>query len=163
MRFLATILMTISLGFTLPNNLMCECKPATSEETTRWGGNHWIADRQRGTYQSINGRVVRLVDKKKMDDALVEVFDHPDYLLCEWEKFNPNKCTTEAPSEQHRIAACKTGKDGKFCFSDIATGSYELRVSRDGQWNVVHLYVVVDPNNAGSESKGITVEMTLGD
>ena len=153
----------ISLGFTLPNKLKCGCKQATSEETTRWGGNHWITGRPRGIYQAINGKVVLWVDGKKMDEALVEVFDHPDYLLCEWEEFNPHKCTTKPPPEQRRIAACKTGKDGKFCFSDIAPGSYELRVSKDGQWNVVHLYVVVDPNDARSTNEEIIVEMTVGD
>ena len=103
------------------------------------------------------------VDEKSLEDALVEVFDKPEYLLCEWEEFNPNKCTTKPPHEQRRVAACTTGKDGRFCFSAIHAGTYELRVSKDGQWNVVHAHVTVDPNAGAAAGRGIIVEMSFGD
>jgi hypothetical protein len=103
------------------------------------------------------------VDGKPVGDALVEIFDKPDYLLCEWEPNNPRGCTTNPPAEQRRVAACRTGKDGRFCFGDIPAGKYELRVSKDGGWNVVHAYVVVDPNSRASKDGGIVIKMTVGD
>ncbi len=141
----------------------CKCSPATSEEVTRWGGNHWVVNKPGGKYKAISGKVVMWVDEKPMDEALVEVFDKPDYLLCEWEPNNPHGCTTKPPVEQRRVAACTTGKDGRFCFSNIPAGKYELRVSKDGSWNVVHAYVVVVPNTRVSNNEGIVIEMTVGD
>lgn len=103
-----------------------------------------------------------LAGEEKMDDALVEIFDKPDYLLCEWRPGNPNRCTADAPAGQRRVAACKTGKDGRFCFSDIPAGSYEVRVSKGSGWNVAKVYVVVEPKGRGSKSGGIVVEMEVG-
>ena len=151
------------LVITVSSEPACQCILVRPDETTRWGGNHWIAYRQEDIYKSISGKVEVGFGALILDDALVEVFDHPDYLLCEWEEYNPNNCTTHPPKEQRRISACKTGKDGKFCFRNIPPGKYELRVSKDAGFNVNHLYVEVDPGNPESVSKAIVVDMSVGD
>jgi hypothetical protein len=98
-----------------------------------------------------------------LDGALVEVFDRPDYLLCEWEEGNPRGCTIRPPAGQRRVAACVTGEGGKFCFDGLPAGRYELRASRDGQWNVLHAYVVVNPRDRAGRRGGIVLGMTVGD
>ena len=70
-----------------------------------------------------------------LENALVEVFDHPEYLL---------KTGTEAkPPDQHRLRACLTSADGRFCFENPPSGKYELRSSINSGWDVTHIYVVV--------------------
>ena len=161
MKPLLAILVLISLA-AFQGKKGCKCAPAASDETTRWGGNHWIVYKEDGTYKSISGNVVMQIGGS-LDDALVEIFDKPDYLLCEWKPTNPHRCTSNPPADQTRVAACKTGKDGRFCFTNIPAGKYELRVSKDGEWNVVHAYVSVNPNSRVSKSGRIVVEMTVGD
>ena len=94
------------------------------------------------------------------DNVLVEVFDQPDYLICEWRDKNPNNCTTTPPDSQRRIAACVTGKDGAFCFSKLHAGKYELRVSKGAEWSPTHVLVTVDPGRG--TSKPIKVHLNLG-
>jgi hypothetical protein len=161
MKSLIVLLLFIPLATFTPSTKGCNCSPAQGD-TTRWGGNEWIAYKQARTYQVINGKVVGAVGGQGMDDVLVEIFDKPEYLLCEWKDYNSNKCTTDPPAEQRRVAACATGKDGKFCFSNIPAGRYELRVSKDGSWNVVRAYVIVDPSGRYSRRGGIVIEMTVG-
>lgn len=163
MKYIIAILILISPSCILMSKGSCKCFPVTSEEVTQWGGNHWIVLKQAGTYKSLRGTVMMWFDGEPMDDALVEIFDKPDYLLCEWKPNSPNCCTTNPPAEQHRVAVCRTGKDGRFCFTKIPTGKYELRVSKDKEWNVVHAYVVIDPNSRVSRNKGIVVKMDIGD
>jgi hypothetical protein len=152
----------VSLGIPFTGGQKCASRRASPEETTRWGGNHWVTGKLSGEYRSIVGRVV-MPTGKNMDDALVEVFNQPDYLLCKWEEFNPNSCTINPPAGQRRIAAFKTGQDGRFCFRNLAPDNYELRISRDGQWNVVHYWFLVGSKNSRTTNQEIIIEMTLGD
>ena len=156
-------LLTLILIFAFPfGGTSCRCSSAP-DEVTRWGGNHWIAYKQPGTYKTVSGKVVTSISDKAIEDALVEVFDNPAYLLCEWKENNRDKCTMTPAAQQRRVAACATGKDGRFCFRNIPAGEYELRVSKDGSWNVIHAYIVVDLNRRTHSNSGIVVEMSLGD
>jgi hypothetical protein len=163
MKFLIAIFVLVSIGSIHGIQSRCNCSTAAADEFTRRGGNHWIVNKPSGTYRFVSGEVVMWDDGKHMDDSLVELFTEPDYLLCDFEPNNPNKCSTYPPAEQHRVGACKTGIGGRFCFSDIPSGKYELRVSKGVEWNVVHFYVVVDSTNRRSKNGGMAVKMTLGD
>jgi hypothetical protein len=118
----------------------CECKPPDNGEATHWTGNQveLFIFIERGTYRELKGKVLIPTSGAPFDGALVEVFDNPDYLL-------PNYSLRRG--KQVRVAACRTRSDGKFCFSDLASGRYELRLSSDQRsvkWNASQIYVVVD-------------------
>ena len=129
----------------------CKCHPAADNETTHFGGNEAVVFVAQESHRRLAGSV-HAPDGTKLGNALVEVFDHPEYLLGDkpW----------ETRPEQKRLAACRTAADGKFCFPNLPPGKYELRSSVDSGWDVTHMYVVVD-KEAG-QKKQLVVEMKLG-
>jgi uncharacterized surface anchored protein len=119
----------------------CSCKPPKDGETTHWVGNQTHVSTEKHSYRTLQGTVT-LLDERPFGDALVEVFT------------NPKK------SEGQRVAACRTGPDGKFCFVGLASGKYELRASSEDThagWDVTKVYVVV--NRATENKKGLRVVM----
>ncbi len=129
----------------------CKCRPASKKDTTRWGGNMAIVEREKDSYRKIEG-IVQMGDGSPLENALVEIFDQPDYLL---------KSGADAkPPQQHRKAACFTSADGKFCFRHLPDGKYELRSSIGNCWNVTHIYVVVD--RKARQTEELAVGMQVG-
>ena len=118
----------------------CKCHPPGEGETTHWGGNEMIVMKEESSYRQLHG-VIEVADGRPLKNALVEVLDHPDYLL------DSSHSRREGPPEQKRVAACRTSTDGKFCFRNLPPGKYELRSSLDSGWNVTHVYVVLDKQN----------------
>jgi hypothetical protein len=119
----------------------CSCKPPKGGETTHWVGNQIHVSTEKHSYRTLQGTVTEL-DERPVSDALVEVFT------------NPQK------SEGQRVAACRTGPDGKFCFIGLASGRYELRASSGDShagWDVSKVYVVV--NRATENKKDLRVVM----
>lgn len=129
----------------------CRCHRPEKDDKTRGGANEFVLDVPKETYRTLEGIVVGPADGRSIENALVEVFDHPEYLLSE-DPFG------EHP-EQKRVAACRTGADGKFCIRGLPPGKYELRSSIESGWNITHIYVVVDKKG---QSKKIQVWMKLG-
>jgi protocatechuate 3,4-dioxygenase beta subunit len=129
----------------------CKCHPAEKDDVTRKGANEFVLDVPKETYRKVQGTVVGMSDDRPMENALVEIFDHPDYLLRE----NP---LAEHP-QQRRVAACVTGTNGRFCFHTLPPGKYELRSSLESGWNITHIYVVVDKKG---QRKKIQVMMHIG-
>jgi hypothetical protein len=162
MKLLIGVFILMSLGLSSLSDTNCQCTLAKPEETTRWGGNRLIAYEPVKIYKSIRGEVVDIHDVK-LWDVLVEVFDRPEYLLCQHESPDPSNCTWEPPDDQRRIAACVTGKDGKFCFENIPPGKYELRVSRGVEWNVARIHVEVTDHKSKGTKEDMVVEMSVGD
>ena len=95
-----------------------------------------------------------MYDARPLEHVLVEIFDHPRYLLSD-RSLQPATQVT-----QKRLAACLTSADGKFCFRDLRSGKYELRSSLDGDWNISHVYVVV--GNKAGKRKSLQVKMSVG-
>jgi hypothetical protein len=91
-----------------------------------------------------------------MKDALVEVFDHPDWLLLGYPE------SEKAQLKQHRIAACKTGPDGRFCFVGLPHGNYEVRCSFDPGVDVTHVYVTLASSRLWHPRRSLRVYMSLG-
>jgi len=133
---LGTVLLACLLvtPFVLAN---CKCHAPDKEETTHWGGNEMIVIKEENSYRQLRG-TIEMSDGNLLKDALVEVFDHPDYLL------DSSHSRREGSPEQKRLAICRTAADGKFCFRNLPPGKYELRSSLGPGWNVTHVYVVLD-------------------
>jgi len=131
----------------------CRCHRAAKDATTKWGGNEVIVIKEEKNYRHLQG-TIHMYDDRPVEDALVEVFDHPEYLLDESSAFK-----REQP-EQKRLAACRTSAGGKFCFRNLPPGKYELRSSVDSRWNVTPVYVIVD-EKAG-QKKNLRVLMSVG-
>ena len=130
----------------------CKCSSVKEQETTRWGGNEVVVRIEKQNHKQVHGTVEDTF-LKPVKGALVEIFDHPDYLLDQDAPFTRNH------PEQKRVAACRTSRDGKFCFRSLPPGKYELRSSIDSNWNVTHVYVVVGKKG---ETKKIQISMSLG-
>ena len=130
----------------------CTCHKPAKGDKTRYGGNMMIVVPVEKTYRELHG-TVQMNDDQVLENALVEIFDNPDYLL------NSNPNAVKQP-RQTRLAACVTGPDGKFCFRHLPTGKYELRSSIRNGWNVTHVIVAV--NKRSGENEEIVVKMSLG-
>jgi hypothetical protein len=144
------MLLFCSLIGSQPNN--CSCIALAPDETTHSGGNEIVTFVERKTYKSIRG-VARDVNGEPLKGVLVEIFDKPEWII---------KGNSSSPSEQRRIAACKTGNDGGFCFLNIPAGEYELRGSIDSAWNPSHVYIKINPKGRRSSRKEIRLQMTVG-
>jgi len=129
----------------------CKCRQSAKDDKTRWGGNEAVTQVPEEHFRELKG-VVSVFGDQPVENALAEVFDKPEYLL-------GNEPWDQRPT-QNRLRECVTSPDGKFCFKDLPSGTYELRISRDPGWDVTHVYVVVD-RKAGAR-KPIQVEMHIG-
>jgi hypothetical protein len=129
----------------------CKCHRAADDETTHFGGNETVVFVEQESHRRLEG-TVHAPDDTKLGNALVEVFDHPEYLL-------GDKPWADRP-QQKRLAACRTAADGKFCFPNLPPEKYELRSSIDSGWDVTHVYVIVDRN--ARRGGNLVVQMELG-
>jgi protocatechuate 3,4-dioxygenase beta subunit len=142
--------------FGVPLAKKCRCPPPKSDESTHWVGNLQMVFVDRRAYRQLRG-IVRDPNGNPVKDALLEVLTGPEYLLID------KPIDKRGRSSQRRVAACRTGADGRFCFGGLPAGRYELRSSSDDTatgWNVSQVYVVVSPR--GYRKKELIVEMTLG-
>ncbi len=89
----------------------CKCTKPHHTVMTRSGANEEIVQVERENYKVLRG-VVEDANGEPMPDVLVEVLDNPEYLLLGY----PENVRQKRP--QHRVAACITGSDGRFCFSN---------------------------------------------
>lgn len=95
----------------------------------------------------------RDINGKPLGGVLVEVFDKPDWI---------RRGLPASDTEQKRVAACRTGRNGKFCFKRLPPGKYALRLGKGKAWNVMHIYVEVDPSQQRSTGEGIRAIMSFG-
>jgi hypothetical protein len=151
LSFAFALLLTFSGNISAQGN--CGCVKAQPDEMTQWG-NELITIVERKPYKQIRGIVLDPSDAK-VQDALIEVFTHPEHLLPDY----PEK--EKAKVKQRRLAACKTTTDGKFCFPNLPAGKYELRVSKDSGWKAICFYLVIAPHNRKSSSLPINARLKV--
>jgi hypothetical protein len=96
------------------------------------GASRLVVIEETKSYQMMRG-VVLDQTYSEMNNVLVEVFDHPEWLRLGYPQFEM------AQRKQRRIAACKTGVAGTFCFAHLPYGKYELRCSFQEGWEVTHV------------------------
>lgn len=131
----------------------CKCSRLDKGETTHWGGNQMVVVVEEKNHRKMQ-RTIEMYDSRPVKNALVEIFDHPEYLL------GQSSSSMRDHPEQKRLAACRTRADGNFCFRDLPSGKYELRSSISSGWDVTHVYVVLD-SKAG-QNKSLVVLMEVG-
>ena len=148
---LAFLLLFASSSFVFAQD--CTCALTEADETTHYSGNQLITIIEKKSYRQLHG-VALDHNGEPVENTLVEVFTNPEYLLLE------NRNVNSDLPEQKRIATCRTKADGKFCFSKLSAGKYELRLSNANGWNVTQIYVKVKPN--GGKKRALEVWMSLG-
>ena len=132
-----------------------KCSPPKANENTHWVGNLQVVVVEKKSLKQLHGTVFT-PNGTPLENALVEVFTNPEYLLTE------RPTDKRGAPEQVRVAACQTSANGKFEFINLPPGEYELRSSSGDfptGWNVTQIYVVVKPNG---RKKELRVEMSLG-
>ena len=126
---------------------VCGGKVAALNETTRPGANELITIIESKPRKSIFGEV-NDVNGQPLKGVLVEVFA---------------LTIKEAGNEQKkRILACTTDEKGRFCFTKLSAGKYEVFYSMDGGWKHTKLSVVIDPNNRKSANQKIEIWLQVG-
>ena len=138
--------------FTTINNCECSCLEVDSSETTHYGGNMLDIYKEEKTYRLLDGKVLDS-NGEPLSGVLVEVFDNPEWIK-QGKKRNA--------SNQTRISVCKTSTDGKFCFKKLPKGEYELRLSKNKNWNPTHMYIEVDPEDSNAVLGPLEVWLTIG-
>ena len=154
MKYMRDVPLIFILLYPSYANDNCRCIPTNTDEKTHYGGNMAIVFKERKVYKTLHG-VVNNVGKP-ISNVLVELFDHPDHLLLDYPR------NIEEKAKQHRISACKTANDGKFCFSNIPPGIYEIRASMGVGWNVTSVWVCFAPRKWNGKKSEIIIPMEVG-
>ena len=128
----------------------CKCRQSAKDDKTRWGGNRAVTQLPGQHFRELEG-AVRIFGDEPAENVLAEVFDKPESLL--------NNEPWEQRPTQNRFRVGDASRDGKFCFTDMPIGTYELRISRDPGRDVTQVYVVVG-RQAGAR-KPIQVSMRI--
>jgi hypothetical protein len=111
-----------------------------------------------GRVKAIRG-VVSYPNGEVMEDAVVEVFKSPP-------KLNPDSYTyedVERITRGDRKAACRTPRNGRFCFKHLRAGKYLLRVGHlyDAQFSAVHVILILNPKARRSSRNELRIELPL--
>ena len=154
MNIIVGVLLLIGYGVLFPVN-ECTCNKIESWEKT-YRGDIFPPDVEKKSFKLIHG-VAQDGNGDPLSGILVEVFDNPENRL------SPDYgITAPKNSKQKRLAACKTGKDGEFCFVGIPKGKYELRFSDEKELFANHSIIMkIDPGSWRGSKKKLKVSMTL--
>lgn len=130
----------------------CKCVLGNTDDITLWGLHANIVVDRVDHVKSFSGVVSK---GEPLPETLVEVFSDGEIIAMDnspdvsWRKKN-----------QMRVAACRTGEDGEFCFDYLDPGAYELRISKAG-FETISFIIDYDPRNTRLTDKKIEVEMPM--
>lgn len=113
----------------------CTCR--TALETERAHGANELIEYSETTVKRIRGRVA-YSDDTPVGDVVVEIYDITSA---------DRKLKVHEVGQRQRRTACVTSNDGSFCFPDLPSGRYVMRVgtrSASGGMNEVFWKVNVD-------------------
>ena len=122
----------------------CNCRAPEPGAITRKGYFEELTLERKRPYKKLRG-VVYLAERPA-EDVLIELF--PD--------------ARNVSRKRSRLRACITGPDGRFCFSGVPKGKYEVRASKEGGFEITHYYVVIDPRSRKSATQEMSVPLELG-
>jgi hypothetical protein len=143
MKFVAVLLLSTFVSY--PASLgQCKCHLPEPGAKTRTGYFEERTIQARARYRKLAG-IVLLFDQPA-ENVLVELFP----------------VSKQFSAQRTRVAACVTASDGRYCFSRVLKGKYELRASKDGGFEITHVFVSVDPADPRSSNAELTVPIEIG-
>jgi protocatechuate 3,4-dioxygenase beta subunit len=146
MKYTLILLMFMNLNLALAQS-NCPCKSASDAETTHWG-NDPVQYSGIDTVKRIYGKVVN-TNGESLGDALVEVFEPP-----------AEKIYVYHLDSRKRVAACKTGPDGSFCFAALRPKQYVVCASAGhGELKASCRSIKLVPRGARGSGKGLSFEL----
>ena len=162
-KSIVALFLFVTLGGLWPED-ECNCrKPITTRATEGEEETDEARDENR-IYKELYGQVAD-INGKPTAGILVEVYDHPEVVTDE----SARKRLAAGEIKQRKLASCKTGKEGVFCFEGIEPGKYEVRISdvnaerssSSGPFEDASFVVTVDPYHPESVDKMIEVFLSL--
>src|ERR1044072_3477662 len=108
----------------------CGCEKVDASEKT-WWGHIANAGAEELPLKRIQGKVVA-PNEEPVEGALFEVFT------------NDGSTGTPTSQKEQRVAACRVGEKGKFCFDGLKPGKYILAIGRQA-FNITFFSVTLDP------------------
>ena len=136
-----------NLSWTASAQSVCGGRVASPNDTTRPGANELISIIERKPRKSVFG-IVNDSNGQPLKDVLVEVFSPP--------------IKKELNEQKKRIIACTTDARGRFCFTKLRAGRYEVIYSIDGGWKQTSLSVRLAPNSSKSVNQKIEIWLQVG-
>ena len=117
---------------------VCTCKKATKDQIP-YGGNV-LEELASIRLRRLTGTLV-FPNGKPLENGVVEIF--------KVKKEDRDRGASEISAYNTRLAACWTGKDGKFCFPNIKSGTYVIRAGTGSPngFNYVFLKVFLEKDN----------------
>ena len=94
------------------------CTSLKSGELTRRGYFERAVFEEKLPFKKIQGTALLGNSREPAEDAFVEIFKE---------------------KREFRIAGCRTGSDGRFAISNLPTGKYVLRLSKDGGFEITDI------------------------
>jgi len=143
MKLIAATILLFSFAYP-PKPQECKCRVAESWTTTHKGYFESTLVEPATQYKRLAGIVY--LDDTPVEDVLVELFPY----------------TKQPSAERKRLTACITGADGRYCFAGIAKGRYEIRVSKDGGFEITYVSVYLDPNNRKASDSELGISIKVG-
>jgi hypothetical protein len=122
----------------------CIAPSRRTDELTRAEGNQLINLREKHSRKSLKG-LIEDVNGNAIS-ALVEVFGVD------------STSDTGRTGSGVRIIACEVAGNGIFGVTGLKKGEYELRVSAETGFNMMHIYVKLDPRGGKRRDLIVTVE-----
>ena len=141
----------------------CTCKKSATKTISEGADERRVEDH---VYKELYGQITALGDNSfPIDNILVEVYDHPEAAL---DSSINTGLNGKQETKQRKLASCRTGEDGMFCFKGIKPGKYEIRLIDDGAlnrtsgpWDNNSWFITLDPRDPKSINKLIEVYMDL--
>ena len=119
----------------------CSCKKLPDDAKTKTGWMQ-IQVAEEKPVKTIQGKVVD-GNEDVLVGSFVEVF-----------KIEETDSDTEDDSPQKRLAGCEIGEEGKFCFTKLPAGKYEVRVSQTG-FDTLTILVEVSPRGVSKKIEAV--------
>ena len=127
--FFAVLIFALFVAAAYAQSYGC-VKLRVAEKTRQWYFET-ITYEDKKVFRILQGGVTSLSGSEKdpLGDVFVEVF------------------TATPGKEPKRIAGCRTNSTGRFYFSNIPQGSYKIRFSKDGGYELTEYLVRVSPKS----------------
>lgn len=126
------------------------CSPPPANRFTEWGHNHATLDWLDTPLSALTG-LARTAPSVPLDETLIEVFNLSDV--------SRPAIGFDDIRNRVRLAACLTGKTGRFHF-DLPPGHYEVLASKP-EMNSTSVLVTIDPRKG--KRRNIEIPLQLGD